>query len=109
MPPDDARSVASGPDGSLLGRLWYSDPTGQAAVQNILALSRADDLRVVDAQGNPIFLIRKDVLIDAVVPHLQFSITRRGRSNIRAHRKKAPAPVAAGDEGEVTRKGNKSS
>ena len=93
-PPTDP--VASGPD--LLGRLWYADPTGETAVRNLLALG-SDDYTLVDAQGNPIFLIRKTVLIDAVMPHLAFTRTRR-RDNIRAHKKNAPAAGSHQREGE---------
>lgn len=92
--------VASGPD--LLGRLWYADPTGETAVRNILSLiavARGDDFTLVDSQGNAVFLIKKHVLVETVIPQLEFTRTRRGRDNIRAHKKKAPESVGAESRG----------
>ena len=84
-----ADSVASGPD--LIGRLWYADPTGETAIRNILAASHGDDFVVVNSEGFPVFFIKRHVLADVVLPNLSFTRTRRGRSNIRAHRRLAQA------------------
>ena len=78
--------VASGPD--LLYRLTYADPTGEAAVRKVLEVSRGDVFTLVDSQGNPVFLIRRDTLTACVIPHFQFTRTRRGKDNLMAHCRK---------------------
>lgn len=87
-----SRPIDQDPD--LVRRLWYADPSGETAVRRILELGQAsgggDDLEVCDSRGRVIFLIRRRVLADAVLPHLTFTPTRRGGSAIRAHKKKAP-------------------
>lgn len=93
QPPTDP--VASGPD---LSRLWYADPTGETAVRRLMDSARAEDLAVVDSRGNILFRIKPNVL-GSLLPLLQFTLTRRGRNMIRAHKRKAPASVAA-DRGE---------
>lgn len=72
--------VASGQD---LTRLWYADPTGEAAIRHILA---ADDFSVVDHTGATVFRISGQALAAAL--HLYtFTPSRRGRS-VRAHVRK---------------------
>ncbi|GGD83142.1 hypothetical protein [Microbacterium murale] len=91
-----ADPVASGPD---LSRLWYADPTGQAAVHNIMVASRPDDYALVDVRGNVLFRIKPHVLAD-VLPMLNFTHTRRGRGTIRAHKKNALAGAGTPSQGE---------
>ncbi|GAA4191938.1 hypothetical protein GCM10022219_11510 [Microbacterium oryzae] len=88
--------VASGPD---LSRLWYADPTGETAVRNLMASTKSDDFAVVDSRGNVVFRIKPNVLA-ALLPFLHFTLTRRGRNTIRAHKKNAPGAVAAAREGD---------
>lgn len=88
--------VASGPDNS---RLWYADPTGHAAVRNIMRQTGADDYTVVSPTGEILFRIKPHVLAD-VLPMLNFTHTRRGRGAIRAHKKNAPESAATAFEGE---------
>jgi hypothetical protein len=88
--------VASGPD---LSRLWYADPTGETAVRNLMASTKSDDFAVVDSRGNVLFRIKPNVLA-ALLPALHFTLTRRGRSTIRAHKKNAPAAGCHQREGE---------
>lgn len=90
-------SVATGPDSS---KLWYSDPTGETAVRNIMQETRADDFALVDQHGNVIFRIKPNVLA-AILPMLHFTLTRRGRKTIRAHKKNAPAYGAANSAGAI--------
>lgn len=96
------RSVASSrttPD--LLKRITYADPTGETAVKNLLSLTGSENFTLVDAAGNPVFIIKRDVLIEEVMPHLRFTTTRRG-DNLRAQRKNAPAGAGTPGRGEVT-------
>ncbi|GAA1250819.1 hypothetical protein GCM10009588_32070 [Microbacterium phyllosphaerae] len=78
----------------------HADPTGEAAVRNIMTDSRVDDYAVVDIKGHVLFRIKPEVLA-GILPHLHFTKTRRGRETIRAHKKKAPTGQG---EGEVTSK-----
>lgn len=94
----DSQSRPIDQDPDLIRRLWYADPTGETAVRQVLAVT-SDDLTVVDARGNPVFLIRRNVLIEEVVPHLSFTPTRRG-DNIRAHKKNALTAGGNQREGE---------
>lgn len=95
----DMDHVASSRDSHDDGwRPTHADPTGEAAVRNIMADARVDDYAVVDLKGHVLFRIKPDVLA-GILPHLHFTKTRRGRETIRAHKKKAPASVAA-DRGE---------
>ena len=71
------------------GPLWYGDPTGETAVRNLLDAATDDDLEVIDNRGNTVFRIKRSTMLDAVVPHLMFTRTRRGRKTIRAHKKNA--------------------
>lgn len=73
------------------GPLWYSDPTGETAVRNLLNAATDDDLEVIDNRGTTIFRIKRHTLLEAVVPQLQFTLTRRGRNAIRAHKRNALA------------------
>jgi hypothetical protein len=59
-----------------------------------MAEARADDYAVVDLKGHVLFRIKPDVLT-AILPHLHFTKTRRGRDNLRAHKKRAPAATGA--------------
>jgi len=93
----ESRPIDQDPD--LLRRLWYADPTGETAIRSLLTIT-SDDLTLIDAQGNPVFFIRKSVLLDAVIPHLSFTRTRRGRDNVRAHKKNALAAGCDQREGE---------
>lgn len=79
------------------GFLWYSDPTGQAAVRNLMQMARMDDLQVVDARGDVVFRIKREVLEEAV-GLFDFTRSRSGLS-IRAHSKKAPDPSCSSAEG----------
>lgn len=102
-----SRSVASGPttplDQELAhdGALWFRDPTGETAVRNLLNNAPGDDFEVIDGRGNTVFRIKRAHLA-ALIPELTFTLTRRGRQTIRAHKKNAPAGVAAPGRGEVT-------
>lgn len=95
-----SRPIDHDPD--LVRQLWYADPSGETAIRRILELGQAagngDDLEVCDSQGRLIFLIRRRVLAEAVLPYLAFTPTRRGRSTIRAHKKKAPVAPGAQDQ-----------
>lgn len=82
-------------------RTPWADPTGEAAVRNIMTDARVDDYAVVDLKGHVLFRIKPEVLA-GILPHLHFTKTRRGRDTIRAHKKKAPTGQG---EGEVTSKG----
>lgn len=84
------------------GPLWYSDPTGETAVRNLLSAASGDDFEVIDNRGNTIFRIKRNTLLEAVVPQLQFTLTRRGRNTIRAHKKNAPAAGGHQREGETS-------
>lgn len=75
-------------------RTVHADPTGEAAIRNIMAEARVDDYAVVDLRGHVLFRIKPDVLA-GILPHLDFTKTRRGRDNIRAHKKKAPVAPGA--------------
>lgn len=95
-----SRPIDQDPD--LVRRLWYADPSGETAIRRILELGQAagngDDLEVCDSQGRVIFLIRRRVLAEVLLPHLAFTPTRRGRSTIRAHKRKAPVAPGAQDQ-----------
>lgn len=77
-----------------ISRLWYADPTGNTAIRNVLTLSQADDLAVVDMRGNVLFRIKPHVLADGLHAW-NFTPTRDGRA-IRAHKKNAPAGQGEG-------------
>lgn len=106
----DSKSRPIDQDPDLVRRLWYADPSGETAVRKILELGQTagngDDLEVCDPRGRVIFLIRRRVLIEAVLPHLAFTPTRRVGSTIRAHKKKAPVAPGAQDQHPTTTKEN---
>ena len=91
-----SRSVASGPTTQLdqelasNGALWFRDPTGETAVRNLLNSAPDDDFELIDGRGNTVFRI-KCTHLAALLPELTFSLTRRGRQTIRAHKKNVPA------------------
>ncbi|MGM1018006.1 MAG: hypothetical protein ACQEW8_10760 [Actinomycetota bacterium] len=88
--------VALGPDPEAGWGLPHADPTGEAVVRRIMHHARADDYAVVDLAGHVLFRIKPDALA-TVLPHLHFTKTRRGRDNIRAHKKKAPTGQGEGE------------
>ncbi|WP_146083040.1 hypothetical protein [Rathayibacter sp. AY1E8] len=82
-----------GPEGERqdLSRLWYADPTGEAAVRRIL---EADDFIVTDPAGHKIFHISRDALL-SVVPMLDFKPNAAATSLRARLRKKAPTKAGA--------------
>lgn len=98
----DMDHVASSRDSHDDGwRPPFADPTGEAAIRNIMADARVDDYAVVDLRGHVLFRIKPEVLA-GILAHLHFTKTRRGGETIRAHKKKAPTGQG---EGEVISKG----
>lgn len=92
----DAKRRPIDEDEDLERRLWYADPTGEQAMRHLLADAglAANDLRLVDANGKEIVLIKSHVFLAEVVPHLRFTPTRRGGKAVRAHKKNAPTQGA---------------
>lgn len=79
--------VASGKDhnashGTDVQKLWYSDPTGEQVVRQLLAVGRTDYF-VTNEAGDEIFRISGKVL-RSLLFLFRFTKSRRGRS-IRAH------------------------
>lgn len=79
-------------------RLWYSDPTGEEAVRNLLHMTRSAELKIVDERGDLVFLISREVLAEAL-NLFTFTKSRRGQS-IRAHSKKKALTYGAATPGE---------
>jgi hypothetical protein len=89
--PTDSDPIASGSD---LSRLWFSDPTGETAIRNIL---NAKNYSVVDDAGNVVFRIHRDELV-AALPLYNFSPTRYRRSVRARLKEKPPAPAPTGNQ-----------
>lgn len=81
--PENSSARAAFHDQSFL---TYADPTGESAIRNLMAMTRSQELRVINERGDCIFFIKPHVLEEAY-GLWKFTRLRNNKFNLRAHSK----------------------